>query len=83
MSQLKRRLNAITITSATCFLFPVAMWDFITIPMELWPDLKSSVLCYSSNVLGHTFIFLHRLYVTLCDLFLSQSALFMHWITEN
>ncbi|KAJ6370059.1 hypothetical protein OIU76_028348, partial [Salix suchowensis] len=28
--QLKRRLNAITITSATCFLFPVAMWDFIT-----------------------------------------------------
>uniref|UniRef100_A0A6N2M1H4 K+ potassium transporter integral membrane domain-containing protein n=1 Tax=Salix viminalis TaxID=40686 RepID=A0A6N2M1H4_SALVM len=29
-SQLKRRLNAITITSATCFLFPVAMWDFIT-----------------------------------------------------
>ncbi|CAK7344341.1 unnamed protein product [Dovyalis caffra] len=28
-NQLKRRLNAITITSATCFLFPVAMWDFI------------------------------------------------------
>ncbi|KAJ6683825.1 hypothetical protein OIU85_007513, partial [Salix viminalis] len=49
-SQLKRRLNAITITSATCFLFPVAMWDFITIPMELWLDLKSSVLfCKSIN----------------------------------
>ena len=30
-NQLKRRLNAITITSATCFLFPVAMWDFITV----------------------------------------------------
>ncbi|CAI0451040.1 unnamed protein product [Linum tenue] len=29
-NQLKRRLHAITITSATCFLFPVAMWDFIT-----------------------------------------------------
>ncbi|XP_065848176.1 uncharacterized protein [Euphorbia lathyris] len=28
-NQLKRRLNAITITSATCILFPVAMWDFI------------------------------------------------------
>ncbi|KAJ4825606.1 hypothetical protein Tsubulata_022678 [Turnera subulata] len=28
-NQLKRRLHAITITSATCFLFPVAMWDFI------------------------------------------------------
>ncbi|CAI0547628.1 unnamed protein product [Linum tenue] len=29
-NQLKRRLHAVTITSATCFLFPVAMWDFIT-----------------------------------------------------
>ncbi|XP_021675374.2 uncharacterized protein LOC110661117 isoform X4 [Hevea brasiliensis] len=28
-NQLKRRLHAITITAATCFLFPVAMWDFI------------------------------------------------------
>ncbi|KAH6784632.1 zinc transporter [Perilla frutescens var. hirtella] len=28
-NQLKRRLNAITIASATCFLFPVAMWDMI------------------------------------------------------
>nr|GMC67794.1 zinc transporter 5 [Ipomoea batatas] len=28
-NQLKRRLNAITIASATCFLFPIAMWDMI------------------------------------------------------
>lgn len=28
-NQLKRRLHAITITAATCFLFPVAMWDMI------------------------------------------------------
>ncbi|CAA7402058.1 unnamed protein product [Spirodela intermedia] len=28
-SQLKRRLHAITIASATCFLFPFAMWDSI------------------------------------------------------
>ncbi|RWR93871.1 zinc transporter 5 [Cinnamomum micranthum f. kanehirae] len=28
-NQLKRRLHAITITSATCFLFPLAMWDVI------------------------------------------------------
>nr|GEY55424.1 zinc transporter 5 [Tanacetum cinerariifolium] len=28
-NQLKRRLHAITIASATCFLFPVAMWDMI------------------------------------------------------
>nr|CAD1823526.1 unnamed protein product [Ananas comosus var. bracteatus] len=28
-NQLKRRLHAITVASATCFLFPVAMWDTI------------------------------------------------------
>ncbi|CAO2817242.1 unnamed protein product [Amaranthus hypochondriacus] len=28
-NQLKRRLHAITIASATCFMFPVAMWDII------------------------------------------------------
>ncbi|GAV89544.1 hypothetical protein CFOL_v3_32958 [Cephalotus follicularis] len=28
-NQLKRRLHAITIASATCFLFPVAIWDII------------------------------------------------------
>uniref|UniRef100_M1CHZ7 Uncharacterized protein n=1 Tax=Solanum tuberosum TaxID=4113 RepID=M1CHZ7_SOLTU len=30
-NQLKRRLHAITLTSATCFLFPVAMWDMIIV----------------------------------------------------
>lgn len=28
-NQFKRRLHAITIAAATCFLFPVAMWDMI------------------------------------------------------
>ncbi|KAJ1687447.1 hypothetical protein LUZ63_018837 [Rhynchospora breviuscula] len=28
-NQLKRRLHSITVASATCFLFPVAMWDTI------------------------------------------------------
>jgi hypothetical protein len=30
-NQQKKRLHAITITSATCFLFPVAMWDLIIV----------------------------------------------------
>uniref|UniRef100_A0A2P2J731 Uncharacterized protein LOC105123375 n=1 Tax=Rhizophora mucronata TaxID=61149 RepID=A0A2P2J731_RHIMU len=34
-NQLKRRLNAITITSASCFLFPVAMWDLIIVSHKL------------------------------------------------
>ncbi|ONK68055.1 uncharacterized protein A4U43_C05F6830 [Asparagus officinalis] len=28
-NQLKRRLHAVTVASATCFLFPLAMWDTI------------------------------------------------------
>ncbi|KAL2335271.1 hypothetical protein Fmac_016484 [Flemingia macrophylla] len=28
-NQLKRRLHALTIASATCFMFPLAMWDMI------------------------------------------------------
>ncbi|KAL5722134.1 hypothetical protein ACHQM5_005691 [Ranunculus cassubicifolius] len=28
-NQLKRRLHALTIASATCFLFPLAIWDMI------------------------------------------------------
>ncbi|KAL6130820.1 hypothetical protein ACLB2K_069199 [Fragaria x ananassa] len=28
-NQLKRRLHALTVASATCFMFPVAMWDII------------------------------------------------------
>ncbi|CAH9086953.1 unnamed protein product [Cuscuta epithymum] len=41
-NQLKRRLNAITIASATCFLFPIAMWDMIIgsnsveLPFSAW-----------------------------------------------
>ncbi|KAG6392622.1 hypothetical protein SASPL_146846 [Salvia splendens] len=41
-NQLKRRLNAVTIASATCFLFPVAMWDMIIgstnveLPFSMW-----------------------------------------------
>ncbi|KAJ6734997.1 ZINC TRANSPORTER [Salix purpurea] len=51
-NQLKRRLNAITITSATCFLFPVAMWDFITgstsgnsvqLPFSTWAFLSTTL----------------------------------------
>lgn len=38
-NQLKRRLNAITITSATCFLFPAAMWDFINV------SYRSEIFC--------------------------------------
>ncbi|XP_059670588.1 uncharacterized protein LOC132316093 [Cornus florida] len=49
-NQLKRRLNAITIASATCFLFPVAMWDMIIgstggssmeLPFSAWPFLST------------------------------------------
>ncbi|GMN28089.1 hypothetical protein TIFTF001_001919 [Ficus carica] len=48
-NQLKRRLNAITMASATCFLFPVAMWDMIIgspsssekMPFSIWPFLST------------------------------------------
>lgn len=48
-NQLKRRLNAITMASATCFLFPVAMWDMIIgspsssekLPFSFWPFLST------------------------------------------
>lgn len=49
-NQLKRRLHAITITAATCFLFPVAMWDFIIgstsdssieLPFSAWAFLST------------------------------------------
>ncbi|KAJ6960452.1 hypothetical protein NC653_038476 [Populus alba x Populus x berolinensis] len=51
-NQLKRRLNAITITSATCFIFPVAMWDFIIgstsgssvqLPFSTWAFLSTTL----------------------------------------
>ncbi|GKU97575.1 hypothetical protein SLEP1_g10710 [Rubroshorea leprosula] len=49
-NQLKRRLNAVTIASATCFLFPVAMWDLIIgstsgssveLPFSAWAFLST------------------------------------------
>ncbi|KAA8547798.1 hypothetical protein F0562_004227 [Nyssa sinensis] len=51
-NQLKRRLHAITIASATCFLFPVAMWDMIIgstsgnsveLPFSAWPFLSTII----------------------------------------
>lgn len=30
-NQLRRRLHALTIASATCFMFPIAMWDVIIV----------------------------------------------------
>ncbi|KAL2551851.1 Cation efflux family protein [Forsythia ovata] len=48
-NQLKRRLHAITITSATCFLFPVAMWDMIIGSTEI--ELPFSAWAFSSTVL--------------------------------
>ncbi|KAJ4707092.1 zinc transporter 5 [Melia azedarach] len=49
---LKRRLHAITIASATCFLFPVAMWDLIigskssssiVLPFSAWAFLSTTL----------------------------------------
>ncbi|KAH9606496.1 hypothetical protein KSS87_016440 [Heliosperma pusillum] len=51
-NQLKRRLHAITIASATCFMFPVAMWDIILrttpdsskeYPISLWSYISTIV----------------------------------------
>uniref|UniRef100_A0A7N2QZ81 Zinc transporter 5 n=1 Tax=Quercus lobata TaxID=97700 RepID=A0A7N2QZ81_QUELO len=50
-NQLKRRLHAITIASATCFLFPAAMWSTIVgspsgssveLPFSTWAFLSTS-----------------------------------------
>lgn len=48
-NQLKRRLNAITIASATCFLFPVAMWDMIVGSTNV--ELPFSAWAFSSTIL--------------------------------
>ncbi|KAL4577598.1 hypothetical protein LXL04_013708 [Taraxacum kok-saghyz] len=48
-NQLKRRLHAITIASATCFLFPVAMWDMIVGSSKV--ELPFSVWAFSSTIL--------------------------------
>ncbi|CAH8392328.1 unnamed protein product [Eruca vesicaria subsp. sativa] len=51
-NQQKKRLHAITITSATCFLFPLAMWDLVTgsssgkaveLPFSAWAFLSTIV----------------------------------------
>ncbi|XP_027076617.2 zinc transporter 5 [Coffea eugenioides] len=47
-NQLKRRLHAITITSATCFLFPVAMWDMIIGTTSV--ELPFSAWAFSSTI---------------------------------
>ncbi|KAK1440608.1 hypothetical protein QVD17_06437 [Tagetes erecta] len=48
-NQLKRRLHAITIASATCFLFPVAMWDMIVGSPNV--ELPFSAWAFSSTIL--------------------------------
>ncbi|KAJ4959855.1 hypothetical protein NE237_019765 [Protea cynaroides] len=53
-NQLKRRLHAITVTSATCFLFPFAMWDIIVLqgsPSESNTDLPFPTWAYLSTIL--------------------------------
>lgn len=49
-NQLKRRLHALTIASATCFMFPIAMWDIIIgspsgssgrLPFSTWAFLST------------------------------------------
>ncbi|GFY86792.1 hypothetical protein Acr_05g0004310 [Actinidia rufa] len=51
-NQLKRRLHAVTIAAATCFLFPVAMWDMIIgstsessieLPFSAWAFLSTGL----------------------------------------
>ncbi|XP_059293324.1 uncharacterized protein LOC132046644 [Lycium ferocissimum] len=55
-NQLKRRLHAITLTSATCFLFPVAMWDMIIGSNNV--ELPFSAWAFSSTILfGMVLIF--------------------------
>ncbi|KAK3036562.1 LOW QUALITY PROTEIN: hypothetical protein RJ639_031003, partial [Escallonia herrerae] len=48
-NQLKRRLHAITLASATCFLFPVAMWDMIIGSTSI--ELPFSAWAFSSTIL--------------------------------
>ncbi|KAK3017088.1 LOW QUALITY PROTEIN: hypothetical protein RJ639_007662 [Escallonia herrerae] len=48
-NQIKRRLHAITLASATCFLFPVAMWDMIIGSTSI--ALPFSAWAFSSTIL--------------------------------
>ncbi|XP_043715098.1 uncharacterized protein LOC122663579 [Telopea speciosissima] len=51
-NQLKRRLHAITITSATCFLFPFTMWDVVLgSPSESNTELPFLTWAYLSTIL--------------------------------
>ncbi|WRX20210.1 hypothetical protein QQP08_012697 [Theobroma cacao] len=50
-NQLKRRLHAITIASATCFLFPVAMWDLIIGSSGSSVELPFSAWAFLSTIL--------------------------------
>ncbi|XP_058091503.1 uncharacterized protein LOC131237637 [Magnolia sinica] len=51
-NQLKRRLHAITIVSATCFLFPFAMWDMILgSTSDSSTEMASPTWAYLSTIL--------------------------------
>ncbi|XVF31609.1 hypothetical protein REPUB_Repub17cG0006000 [Reevesia pubescens] len=50
-NQLKRRLHVITIASATCFLFPVAMWDLIIGSSDSSVELPFSACAFLSTIL--------------------------------
>ncbi|CAJ2666000.1 unnamed protein product [Trifolium pratense] len=58
-NQLKRRLHALTIGSATCFMFPIAMWDVIIgAPSENNGKLPFSAWAFLSTILfGNIVIF--------------------------
>ncbi|XP_023525616.1 zinc transporter 5-like isoform X4 [Cucurbita pepo subsp. pepo] len=53
-NQLKRRLHAITMASATCFLFPLAMWDMIigsTLSSDTRRELPFSTWAFLSTII--------------------------------
>ncbi|XP_027358423.1 uncharacterized protein LOC113867352 [Abrus precatorius] len=58
-NQLKRRLHALTIASATCFMFPIAMWDMIIgSPSDSNGKLPFSAWAFFSTILfGNIVIF--------------------------
>ncbi|KAI9085541.1 hypothetical protein K1719_032384 [Acacia pycnantha] len=58
-NQLKRRLHALTIASATCFMFPIAMWDIIIgSPSDNGGRLPFSTWAFLSTILfGNILIF--------------------------
>ncbi|XP_057445556.1 uncharacterized protein LOC130737733 isoform X2 [Lotus japonicus] len=58
-NQLKKRLHALTIASATCFMFPIAMWDIIIgSPSDSNGKLPFSAWAFFSTILfGNILIF--------------------------